>query len=529
MRLKGILALGLGSLAIGYAAPKAEDQNLQGLRASLAMEIQSQISNDIRNEFSRLQKELIAQIKTELSTEVGKIKDEVSIKLDANDQQTKNLKNEVEKTLQAVDDLDIRIKSGQKTINEQLGETSKNLGDQFFAMKKSVTDEVAEFKVELQQSKSHLDNFKSSTLTSITTALSEHTETLYKSIDSNQVQLITRINTMQTALNKRLAEYQHFAMSEFSQRELTIGRKMNDQFVEMTKDLNLSLTKHQRAVANIFDSKVNSQRKNLEDSESNLLTKVNSTMFESMDRISLHLTTNTDKVGRLLKNSETNINNTLFAQVEEIQKYIMPTMKQFTDTLASEMGNVKQVIENQFEDSLEATSELKSSIDDVKADTQKTVLDFTIANQDTTSKFKGLENQMEQTLVRLNKSMNNEIYSLQTVMIDEMKELRKMSGDVNHNNNQALKALFDNSVVKSVNDAIDTMRGHFQDIDSKLTNIENEKEDVLPNLQEAMQNIVKNGVDDVKNNIKFSIETPIKGKLDTIQTMVERLGKSGGV
>ena len=109
------------------------------------MEIQSQISNDIRNEFSRLQKELIAQIKTELSTEVGKIKDEVSIKLDANDQQTKNLKNEVEKTLQAVDDLDIRIKSGQKTINEQLGETSKNLGDQFFAMKKSVTDEVAEF------------------------------------------------------------------------------------------------------------------------------------------------------------------------------------------------------------------------------------------------------------------------------------------------------------------------------------------------------------------------------------------------
>ena len=73
-------------------------------------------------------------------------------------------------------------------------------------------------------------------------------------------------------------------------------------------------------------------------------TKVNSTMFESMDRISLHLTTNTDKVGRLLKNSETNINNTLFAQVEEIQKYIMPTMKQFTDTLASEMGNVKQVI-----------------------------------------------------------------------------------------------------------------------------------------------------------------------------------------
>ena len=76
---------------------------------------------------------------------------------------------------------------------------------------------------------------------------------------------------MQTALNKRLAEYQHFAMSEFSQRELTIGRKMNDQFVEMTKDLNLSLTKHQGAVANIFDSKVNSQRKNLEDSESNLL------------------------------------------------------------------------------------------------------------------------------------------------------------------------------------------------------------------------------------------------------------------
>ena len=55
---------------------------------------------------------------------------------------------------------------------------------------------------------------------------------------------------------------------------------------------------------------------------------------------------------------------------------------------------------------------------------------------------------MEQTLVRLNKSMNNEIYSLQTVMIDEMKELRKMSGDVNHNNNQALKALFDNSVVR---------------------------------------------------------------------------------
>lgn len=526
--IKGVLPILLWQMgSICWAVPKTSEQSAEGIRASVAMEIKSQIGLDIRTEFSKLQKELIAQIKTELSTEVSKIKDEVTVKLDANEAQTKTLKNELEKTLQAVDDLEVRIKTGQKTTSELLQETNQNLVDQFYAMKSSVTEEVGQFKVELQQSKSHLDNFKSSTLGEITKTLSEHTEQLYKSIDANQHDLILKVQLMQVSLNKRVADYHNFALREFNQRELTIGRKIEDQFIDMTKDLNLSLTKHQGAVAKVFDSKVDQQRKTLEDSESSLLGRVNSTMIEAIDRMSNHLSGSSNQLGILMKENENNINNTLHSQVEEIQKYIMPTMKQFTDTLTSEMINVKQVIENQFNDSLDQVSEIQISITDVKSDTQKLVSDFTATSTDNIGKFRTIENKLESAVVRLNKSMSNEFYSQQLKLTSEIKDNSQVT-NTNINANQALmKNLIDNTVVKSINDALDVMKGQFEDIDSKLTNIEDEEEDVIPTITEAVQNIVKDGVREVRKDIEFSISTPIKGKLDTIQTMVEKLGKNG--
>merc|ERR1712226_1297143 len=145
------------------------------------MEIQAQISNDIRSEFSKLQKELIAQIKTELSTEVSKIKDEVSLKLDANEENMKNLGNSVESTTQDIQDLDIRLAQISKSVNTHLTETNKNLVDNFYQLKNSVTEDLSSFKVEIQQSKSHLENFKSSTESALNTALGEHTQQIYSS------------------------------------------------------------------------------------------------------------------------------------------------------------------------------------------------------------------------------------------------------------------------------------------------------------------------------------------------------------
>lgn len=85
------------------------------------------------------------------------------------------------------------------------------------------------------------------------------------------------------------------------------------------------------------------------------------------------------------------------------------------------------------------------------------------------------------------------------------------------------------SLSPRINSALDEMTQTFGDIESKLSNIEDEKEDLLPTITEALQNVVNSGVDDMKTALTFSVSTPLKGKLDTIQTMVEALGASGGV
>ena len=111
----------------------------------MAMEIQQQISNDIRNEFTKLQKELLTSIRSELANEVGKIKEEVNVKLDSTASQSKALKADLEKTLLAMDDLDIRIKTGQKVASDLMTSTTQNLVDQYYNMKTSVTEDLGSF------------------------------------------------------------------------------------------------------------------------------------------------------------------------------------------------------------------------------------------------------------------------------------------------------------------------------------------------------------------------------------------------
>lgn len=507
-------------LTIAAAVPKSDE----GIRASVAMEIQQQISNDIRNEFIKLQKELLTSIRSELANEVGKIKEEVNVKLDSTANQSKALKADLEKTLLAMDDLDIRIKTGQKVASDLMTSTTQNLVDQYYNMKTSVTEDLGSFKVELQQSKSHLENLKTSVLSEMASTLSAHTDQLYKSIDANQNELISKVNLMQVSLNKRVADYHKFALGEFNQRELTIGRKMKDQFNEMTQDLNLSLTKHQGSIEKTFDSKVDMQRAELEASEASLLGRVNSTMQESLDRMESHLNSNANKVSLILKDNENNINRTLSNQVEEIEKYIRPAMQQFTGALTQEMTNVKEVIENQFDASLEVISDIQIGTNEAKSDVAKLVTDATVNTQDTAQKFKTLENQLDAMVVRLNKSMNNEFYNQQIKLLQEFKTASTNTNTAISQNNASLKTLIDSSIVKSVGDALDVMKGQFEDIETKLSNIEDEEEDLIPRITDVVQNIVNDGVGVMKKNIEISVSTPLIGRLDTLQKTVGKIG-----
>jgi len=140
-----------------------------------------------------------------------------------------------------------------------------------------------------------------------------------------------------------------------------------------------------------------------------------------------------------------------------------------------------------------------------------------------------LENNIDTNVVKLNKTINLDFYTHKSAMIDELNSLRTTLLDVANTNQQQTKDMFDKSILTRINSALDEMTQIFGDIESKLSNIEDEKEDLLPTITEALQNVVTSGVDDMKTALTFSVSTPLKGKLDTIQTMVEALGASGGV
>merc|ERR1712226_845738 len=304
------------------------------------------------------------------------------------------------------------------------------------------------------------------------------------------------------------------------------GRKIKEQFRDMTTDLKLSLVEHQSAVGKVFDNKITQQSKVLGDTENSLIVKINSTLVDNTERMAQHLNANADITNKLLKETESNVNHTLSQTVDEIQKYLMPTVSQFTDTLSSEMSNVKNFIENEFTESLESTSDLKSVLDDIRGDSNKVVKDLATQQQDTLSKYKALENSLELNVVKLNKSMHQDFYSHRTLMLEELAGLRKNIVTQTNSNHEQVKTMFDNSVVKNINDALDSMKMTFDDIESKLANIEDEKEDLMPNISDAMQNIMKDGVDDLKNSMDYSVTTPLKGQLETIQTLLTKMGSS---
>lgn len=174
------------------------------MKADFVLQIQSQISQDIRREFSKLQKELIAQIKTELKDEIAGVKDEVAIKLENNEANMKTLGNNIQSASLKIEDFDIRLRAIQSSINDNLATTNKNLVDNFDQMKRSVTEDMSGFKIELQQSKSHLENFKSSTESSLQSTLNEHTNQIYSTLDKLKTEMTNKVNAMQVTIATRI-------------------------------------------------------------------------------------------------------------------------------------------------------------------------------------------------------------------------------------------------------------------------------------------------------------------------------------
>ena len=211
---------------------------------------------------------MISQIKIELTSEVKKIQREVANKLDTNSDQVKRLSNTLDSTVQAVGDLDIKVTNINKQITNNMQKTNSDLVEQFYTLKNSITEDVSGFKIQLQQSNSHLDNFKVQTNDAVSSTLSAHTTSMYTSFDKIQEELISKVNKMQVALNKRLSQYNQFAMSEFETKELTLTRKMADNFEQLAKDLDISLQGHQDKVARVFDDKLGISRKQTDDNNS---------------------------------------------------------------------------------------------------------------------------------------------------------------------------------------------------------------------------------------------------------------------
>merc|ERR1712061_671321 len=134
--------------------------------------------------------------------------------------------------------------------------------------------------------------------------------------------------------------------------------------------------------------------------------------------------------------------------------------------------------------------------------------------------FKMLQNKIDIGVSKLNRSMTDRAWTERRELIDQMRKSQDIVTRAQNNNHDNTKVMFESSVSKTVKDAMKNQAQNFEEIMRKLTTMEDDKEDQIPQISDAMQNIIRDTSDDLKNEMAIN-KADLQGAMTTISSSVQ--------
>lgn len=215
------------------------------------------------------------------------------------------------------------------------------------------------------------------------------------------------------------------------------------------------------------------------------------------------------------------MNETLSHQGDETTSYVEHALGRFRDDVTTEVTHIKVLVEDSFTNNEEALRDVKNVAEEAKMEANRGVNEVQKTLEIMMAGHKAIGNSLAISVTKLNRSITDRVWTLRRDVTDE---IRKSQGIVSRGqtaNQDSTRAMFDNSVAKVVKSSNDAVNEHFAEIQDKLTTMEDEREDLVPVITEAMQTIVRDGVDAIRTDMTVTIMAPIKGQYATLETMIE--------
>jgi len=510
-----------------------------GHKAITMLDIKTHLQPVIKSEFHQLATQLVSQFKQVMSTEVDKIRSELDLKNEQQTQTMNQILTKQENLVQQNTDLSITFENLQKTANANLQATTESLTSGFFETKTEVGQQMALFKSELQQNKVHLDNYASKLNSEQSQQLAEHTNKMYEQQDKLRKETISSINIMHQTLTQRISQISSRNLKEFKSREIILKRAIGEEFSAVTAKLENTLIVHKRDLNTKFLEKVDDNKKILSEDNVIMLQTINATLHNNLVEVQRMQEASDIDVRKQLREQSANINETLSGQAELSKKYVEHTIGGFRDDIQS----IVVSLQTNFEDSNTKSPRPFMASDEaipseglvgLQSIAEETKLQSTRANKEIQKTLemmlnghKQLTNKLEVSVSKLNRSMTDRAWTERREMIDQLRKSQDIVMRGLNTNHEGVKMMFETSVAKTIREGAKSNIQSFEEIMQKLTNIEDEREDMIPQLTDAVQNIGRTVAEDVKSEVMLT-KASLAGKLTTIESSVQACVRNKG-